>query len=31
MTYKRDLGAYISPRDLTQLFSKAIDTAHIEK
>jgi hypothetical protein len=25
MTYKRDLGAYISPRDLTQLFSKAID------
>ena len=26
MTYKRDLGAYISPRDLTQLFSKAIDT-----
>ena len=30
MTYKRDLGAYISPRDLTQLFSKAIDTPHIE-
>ena len=28
MTYKRDLGAYISPRDLTQLFSKAIDTPH---
>ena len=23
MAYKRDLGAYISPRDLTQLFSKA--------
>ena len=30
MTYKRDLGAYISPRDLTQLFRKAIDTLHIE-
>ena len=30
MTYKRDLGAYISPRDLTQLLSKAIDTPHIE-
>ena len=30
MTYKRDLGAYISPLDLTQLFSKAIDTPHIE-
>ena len=30
MTYKRDLGAYISPRDLTQLFSKAIDTPNIE-
>jgi hypothetical protein len=30
MTYKRDLGAYISPRDLTQLISKAIDTPHIE-
>jgi hypothetical protein len=30
MTYKRDLGAYISPRDLTQLFSKAIDTPRIE-
>ena len=30
MTYKRDLGAYISPRDLTQLFSKAIDTPDIE-
>jgi hypothetical protein len=28
--YKRDLGAYISPRDLTQLFRKAIDTPHIE-
>jgi hypothetical protein len=30
MAYKRDLGAYISPRDLTQLFCKAIDTPHIE-
>ena len=30
MTYKRDLGAWISPRDLTQLCSKAIDTPHIE-
>jgi NAD+ dependent glucose-6-phosphate dehydrogenase len=30
MTYKRDLGAYISPRDLTQLFSKAIDTPQID-
>jgi NAD+ dependent glucose-6-phosphate dehydrogenase len=30
MTYKRDLGAYISPRDLTQLFRKAIDTPNIE-
>jgi hypothetical protein len=28
--YKRDLGAYISPRDLTQLFRKAIDTPHID-
>ncbi len=30
MTYKRDLGAYISPRDLTQLFCKAIDTPKID-
>jgi hypothetical protein len=30
VAYKRDLGAYISPRDLTQLFSKAIDTPQIE-
>src|SRR4029434_6024177 len=30
MTYKRDLGAYISPRDLTQLFSTAIDAHNIE-
>jgi hypothetical protein len=30
MAYKRDLGAYISPRDLTQLFGKAIDTPDIE-
>src|SRR5262249_58232936 len=29
MTYQRDLGAYISPRDLTQPFSKAIDPPHI--
>jgi len=29
-TYKRDLGAYISPRDLTQLFVKAIDAPRIE-
>ncbi len=28
--YKRDLGAYISPRDLTQLFTKAIEAPHIE-
>jgi len=30
VTYKRDLGAYISPRDLTQLFVKSIETANIE-
>jgi hypothetical protein len=30
MTYKRDLGAYISPRDLTQLFCKAIETSNID-
>lgn len=30
MTYKRDLGAYISPRDLTQLCQKAIDTPNLE-
>ncbi len=29
-TYKRDLGAYISPRDLTQLFMKAIEAPNIE-
>jgi hypothetical protein len=29
-TYKRDLGAYISPRDLTQLFIKAIETPNID-
>ena len=29
-TYKRDLGAYISPRDLTQLFIKAIEAPNIE-
>ena len=27
---KRYLGAYISPRDLTQLIRKAVDTPHIE-
>jgi nucleoside-diphosphate-sugar epimerase len=29
-TYKRDLGAYISPRDLTQLFRKAAETPNID-
>ncbi len=28
--YKRDLGAYVSARDLTQLFQKAIETPNIE-
>lgn len=28
--YKRDLGAYISPRDLTQLFVRSIETENIE-
>lgn len=28
--YKRDLGAYISPRDITQLFQKAIEAPDIE-
>ena len=28
--YKRDLGAYISSRDLTQLFQRAIETPNIE-
>ena len=28
--YKRDLGAYISPRDLRQLFVKALEAASIE-
>lgn len=28
--YKRDLGAYISPRDLTQLFCRAIETPAID-
>ena len=28
--YKRDLGAYISPRDLTQLFVRSIETERIE-
>ena len=29
-TYKRDLGAYISPRDLTQLFTRAVEAESIE-
>ena len=28
--YKRDLGAYISPRDLTQLFAKSLEAPNIE-
>ena len=28
--YKRDLGAYISPRDLSQLFTRAVETPNIE-
>ena len=28
--YKRDLGAYISPRDLTQLFVRGVETPSIE-
>jgi hypothetical protein len=28
--YKRDLGAYISPRDMSQLFIKAVETPNIE-
>ncbi|MCA1647401.1 MAG: EAL domain-containing protein [Chloroflexi bacterium] len=28
--YKRDLGAYISPRDLQQLFVRSIEAEHIE-
>jgi nucleoside-diphosphate-sugar epimerase len=28
--YKRDLGAYISPRDLTQLIAKAVETPNID-
>ncbi len=28
--YKRDLGAYISPRDITQLFQKAIEAPQID-
>ena len=28
--YKRDLGAYVSPRDLTQLFRRAIETPNID-
>ncbi len=29
-TYKRDLGAYISPRDLTHLFTRAVEAEGIE-
>ena len=29
-TYKRDLGGYISPRDLTQLFTKAVEAPDID-
>ncbi len=29
-TYKRDLGAYISPRDITQLFRRAVDAESID-
>ena len=28
--YKRDLGAYISPRDLTQLFRRGMETPNID-
>jgi len=28
--YKRDLAAYVSPRDLTQLFCQAVETQDIE-
>ncbi len=28
--FKRDLGAYVSPRDITQLFAKAIETPNID-
>ncbi|MQG21456.1 MAG: NAD(P)-dependent oxidoreductase [SAR202 cluster bacterium] len=30
VAFKRDLGAYISPRDITQLFTKAMETEPIE-
>ncbi|HYU18063.1 MAG TPA: hypothetical protein VEQ11_05150, partial [Chloroflexota bacterium] len=30
VTYKRDLGAYISQRDLQQLFVKSLETPNIE-
>jgi hypothetical protein len=29
-SFKRDLGAYISPRDITQLFVKSIETPNID-
>ena len=29
-TFKRDLGAYISARDIQQLFVRSIETEHIE-
>ena len=28
--FKRDLGAYLSPRDLTQLFQRSIEAPHVE-
>lgn len=30
VAFKRDLGAYISPRDITQLFTRAMETEGIE-
>ena len=30
VSFKRDLGAYISPRDITQLFTRAMETEAIE-
>ena len=30
VAFKRDLGAYISPRDITQLFTRAMETEAIE-
>ena len=28
--FKRDLGAFISPRDITQLFEKSVEVENIE-